>query len=131
LLLIQSLAAFGRNLPAMLWQVGDRRKILRAHRAAQIRKPRAKLPAFPIFARLSVGPACVKALCREAILLRSSQAPRTPRAGFSRADQEFAPILGARVLVVAARFNARVVALLREGAMAELAGACGRGGKGL
>ena len=35
-------------------------------------------------------------------------------AGFSRADQEFAPIPGARVLVVAAHFNARVVALLRE-----------------
>jgi len=42
-------------------------------------------------------------------------------AGFSRADQEFAPIPGARVLVVAAHFNARVVALLREGACAALA----------
>jgi 6,7-dimethyl-8-ribityllumazine synthase len=42
-------------------------------------------------------------------------------AGFSRADQEFAPIPGARVLVVSARFNAGIVALLREGAAAALA----------
>ena len=42
-------------------------------------------------------------------------------AGFSRADQEFAPLPGARVLVVAAHFNARIVGLLREGAAAALA----------
>jgi 6,7-dimethyl-8-ribityllumazine synthase len=41
-------------------------------------------------------------------------------AGFSRADSEFAPVPGARVLVVAARFNAKIVALLRDGALAAL-----------
>jgi 6,7-dimethyl-8-ribityllumazine synthase len=41
-------------------------------------------------------------------------------AGFSRSDAEFAPVAGARVLVVAARFNAEIVELLRQGALAAL-----------
>jgi len=41
-------------------------------------------------------------------------------AGFSRAEGDFAPVPGARVLVVAARFNEKIVALLREGALAAL-----------
>ncbi len=42
-------------------------------------------------------------------------------AGFSRADLDAAPLPGARILVVAARFNDNIVALLREGALAALA----------
>jgi 6,7-dimethyl-8-ribityllumazine synthase len=38
-------------------------------------------------------------------------------AGFSRAQGDFAPVPGARVLVVAAKFNESVVAMLREGAL--------------
>jgi 6,7-dimethyl-8-ribityllumazine synthase len=42
-------------------------------------------------------------------------------AGFSNFhDDDAAPVPGARVLVVAARFNAKIVAMLREGALAEL-----------
>jgi 6,7-dimethyl-8-ribityllumazine synthase len=42
-------------------------------------------------------------------------------AGFSRAADNDAPLRGARILVVAARFNENIVALLREGALAALA----------
>lgn len=42
-------------------------------------------------------------------------------AGFSRADEGAAPLPGARILVVAARFNENIVALLRAGALAALA----------
>ncbi len=42
-------------------------------------------------------------------------------AGFSPDDSDAAPVPGARVLVVAARFNADVVGLLREGALAAIA----------
>ncbi len=43
-------------------------------------------------------------------------------AGFSRvADYEAAPFPGAKILVVAARFNANIVTLLRQGALAALA----------
>src|SRR5512139_1181249 len=41
-------------------------------------------------------------------------------AGFSSGDIDATPVPGARVLVVAARFNADIVALLREGALAAL-----------
>jgi len=44
-------------------------------------------------------------------------------AGFFRPDDGGAPVPGARVLIVAARFNAGIVAQLREGALAALAGA--------
>lgn len=42
-------------------------------------------------------------------------------AGFSRLDDDGAPLPGARILVVAARFNAEIVALLLDGALAALA----------
>lgn len=42
-------------------------------------------------------------------------------AGFSPDDVDATPVPGARILVVAARFNADVVGLLREGALAALA----------
>lgn len=42
-------------------------------------------------------------------------------AGFSRDDDDATPVPGARILVVAAKFNADIVALLREGALAALA----------
>jgi 6,7-dimethyl-8-ribityllumazine synthase len=41
-------------------------------------------------------------------------------AGFSPGDIDATPVPGARVLVVCARFNADIVALLREGALAAL-----------
>lgn len=41
-------------------------------------------------------------------------------AGFSSNDADAAPVPGARILVVAARFNAEIVALLKEGALAAL-----------
>ena len=41
-------------------------------------------------------------------------------AGFSRADDNAAPVPGAKILVVAARFNDNIVSLLREGALAAL-----------
>jgi 6,7-dimethyl-8-ribityllumazine synthase len=41
-------------------------------------------------------------------------------AGFSRADDDAAPVPGAKILVVAARFNDNIVSLLREGALAAL-----------
>jgi 6,7-dimethyl-8-ribityllumazine synthase len=41
-------------------------------------------------------------------------------AGFSRAEGDAAPLPGARVLVVAAQFNAEIVALLCEGALVAL-----------
>lgn len=41
-------------------------------------------------------------------------------AGFSPDDVDAAPVRGARILVVAARFNPEIVALLREGALAAL-----------
>jgi len=41
-------------------------------------------------------------------------------AGFFRADDAAAPVPGARLLVVCARFNAHVVSLLRAGALAAL-----------
>ena len=42
-------------------------------------------------------------------------------AGFSRAVDNAAPVPGAKILVVAARFNDNIVSLLREGALAALA----------
>jgi 6,7-dimethyl-8-ribityllumazine synthase len=42
-------------------------------------------------------------------------------AGISRAADDDAPLPGARILVVAARFNAEIVALLLHGALAALA----------
>jgi 6,7-dimethyl-8-ribityllumazine synthase len=41
-------------------------------------------------------------------------------AGFAPQDSDDAPVLGARLLVVAARFNANTVALLRKGALATI-----------
>ena len=41
-------------------------------------------------------------------------------AGFSRADDNAAAVPGAKILVVAARFNDNIVSLLREGALAAL-----------
>jgi len=41
-------------------------------------------------------------------------------AGFSRADDNAAPVPGSKILVVAARFNDNIVSLLREGALAAL-----------
>ncbi len=41
-------------------------------------------------------------------------------AGFSHADDDAAPVPGAKILVVAARFNDNIVSLLREGALAAL-----------
>jgi 6,7-dimethyl-8-ribityllumazine synthase len=41
-------------------------------------------------------------------------------AGFSRADDDAAPVPGVKILVVAARFNDNIVSLLREGALATL-----------
>ncbi len=41
-------------------------------------------------------------------------------AGFFRADDDAAPVPGAKILVVAAKFNDNVVALLRDGALAAL-----------
>jgi 6,7-dimethyl-8-ribityllumazine synthase len=41
-------------------------------------------------------------------------------AGFSRADDNAAPVPDAKILVVAARFNDNIVSLLREGALAAL-----------
>lgn len=38
-------------------------------------------------------------------------------AGFAPADDDATPVPGARILVVAAKFNAHIVALLREGAL--------------
>jgi 6,7-dimethyl-8-ribityllumazine synthase len=43
-------------------------------------------------------------------------------AGFSAKDADAAPVPGARILVVAAQFNADIVALLRDGALAAIAG---------
>jgi 6,7-dimethyl-8-ribityllumazine synthase len=42
-------------------------------------------------------------------------------AGFAPDDLDAAPVPGARILVVAARFNADIVGLLREGALAAIA----------
>ena len=42
-------------------------------------------------------------------------------AGFSPDDADAAPVPGARILVVAARFNVQIVALLKKGAMDALA----------
>ncbi len=41
-------------------------------------------------------------------------------AGFFRADDDAAPVPGAKILVVAARFNSNIVSMLREGALAAL-----------
>ena len=41
-------------------------------------------------------------------------------AGFAPDDHDLAPVTGARMLVVAAKFNAEIVAMLRAGALAEL-----------
>jgi 6,7-dimethyl-8-ribityllumazine synthase len=41
-------------------------------------------------------------------------------AGFSRADANAAPLPGARLLVVAAQFNEKIVALLRQSALAAI-----------
>jgi len=41
-------------------------------------------------------------------------------AGFSPGDVDATPVPGVRILVVAARFNAEIVALLREGALAAI-----------
>jgi len=41
-------------------------------------------------------------------------------AGFSRAVDNAAPVPGAKILIVAARFNDNIVSLLREGALAAL-----------